>query len=862
MRRPNRLLSVCIGILLLFPLVCAASAAGRVFSHRIDGINTSRGTDQMIVYNEGDTTHTNEWGYEVSVDASGVVIAAGGNDIAIPEGGFVVSGHGASRTWLMTYVRKGMCAFFNSFSKTVSFSADPIDPSYSYSIELSGTNVARGTDMLVLYDRSWSANTKTNIWGYEVCVDKTGRVSSVGGNSQNIPEGGFVLSAHGSSIEELKNLCLDELIEISKDGKSVQVTYDGRSALRRVQEIVSELKTQAAARKEAGVMGDFVKAAELLAEAEQVLKETDRSDGNACFESEKVIDELIRQIRPCLTESVSGEYRGVWLRPDETTPEQVAARVQKLYEGGVNMIAIEVFFSSEVIYSVPEDCAIGQMNKYTNFDILQCYIDECHKRQMELHAWHPNVYAANSPNVGIPLNHPDWLMVSNEGGTAVPTEYGDMYFIDPFNKEATDALLRQYRYLFTHYDIDAFQLDYIRYPGQGSGLDWGYNESVLKAFQKKYGVRPEYNTSASYWRNWCQFRADAVTDFVRSVRELANEVRPDMLVTADVFTDIDNGLQSVYQEYARWMEEGLVDMIHPMAYTTDNKVFENIIKTILSKGYSTPVAPGLGTYTSGYTADLAMDQIMIARRYGCVGVVHFQAVPFLSKNLPLSLNASVCRGISYLPYRDSVRACENSADILLRRSSTTLIENGFVSASEAETLKKAADATKRTFTSPEPTDAELKKAIMGLDSPDAVSILMQDLTRLEGLMTFLRPDGKEQLVSVERGLSVEDFAKSESVSDVCLRNGFPASLTDRIATGMYALKNGIRRAAVVLGDLNGDGEISAVDYLLCKRHVLGTGLLSGPYLQAAQISGSDDVSAVDYLLIKKHVLDLGEIPLI
>ena len=862
MHRPNRLLSVCIVLLLLFPLVFAASAAGKVFSHRIDGINTSRGTDQMIVYNEGDTTHTNEWGYEVSVDASGVVIAAGGNDIAIPEGGFVVSGHGASRTWLMTYARKGMYAFFNSFSKTVSFSADPIDPSYSYSIELSGTNVSRGTDMLVLYDRSWGANTRTNIWGYEVCVDKTGRVSSVGGNSQDIPEGGFVLSAHGSSIEELKNLCLDELIEVSKDGKSVKVTYDGRSALRRVQETVSELKTQAATRKEAGVMGDFVKAAELVAEAEQVLKNTDRSDGNACFESEKAVDELIRQIRPCITESISGEYRGVWLRPDETTAEQVAARVQKLYEGGVNMIAIEVFFSSEVIYPVPADCPIGQMSKYAHFDILQCYIDECHKRQMELHAWHPNIYAANSPNAGIPLNHPDWLMVSNEGGTAVPTEYGDMYFIDPFNKEATDALLRQYRYLFTHYDIDAFQLDYIRYPGQGSDLDWGYNESVLKAFQKKYGVRPEYNKSASYWKDWCQFRADAVTAFVRSIRALAKEVRPDMLVTADVFTDIDDALVNIYQDITRWMDEGLVDMIHPMAYTTDNSVFENILKSFVSKGYSIPIAPGLGTFTSGYTADLAMDQIMIARRYGCVGVVHFQAVPFLSKNLPLFLNASVCRGVSYLPFRDSLRACESAADILVRRASTTLTENGFVSASEADKLKKAAGAVKENFSAPEPTAAELKNAVMSLDSPNAVSVLMQDLTRLERLMTFLRTDGKEELVPVERGSAVSEFAKSESATGVCLRNGFPASLTDLIATGMYVLKNAVRRAAVVLGDLNGDGEISAIDYLLCKRHVLGTGLLSGPYLQAARISGNDDVSAVDYLRIKKHVLDLGDIPLI
>ncbi|MBB6673302.1 family 10 glycosylhydrolase [Cohnella nanjingensis] len=61
-----------------------------------------RGTDQLIVYDSsyGASTGTNPWGFEAVVNDRGFVIASGGNDNAIPAGGYVLSGHGAKNTWL------------------------------------------------------------------------------------------------------------------------------------------------------------------------------------------------------------------------------------------------------------------------------------------------------------------------------------------------------------------------------------------------------------------------------------------------------------------------------------------------------------------------------------------------------------------------------------------------------------------------------------------------------------------------------------------------------------------------------------------------------------------------------------------
>lgn len=56
------------------------------------------------------------------------------------------------------------------------------------------------------------------------------------------------------------------------------------------------------------------------------------------------------------------------------------------------------------------------------------------------------------------------------------------------------------------------------------------------------------------------------------------------------------------------------------------------------------------------------------------------------------------------------------------------------------------------------------------------------------------------------------------------------------------------------GDVNGDGIISASDYTLVKKHVLGSGALSGNSLTAADYNNDGIVSASDYTLIKKTVL--------
>lgn len=60
------------------------------------------------------------------------------------------------------------------------------------------------------------------------------------------------------------------------------------------------------------------------------------------------------------------------------------------------------------------------------------------------------------------------------------------------------------------------------------------------------------------------------------------------------------------------------------------------------------------------------------------------------------------------------------------------------------------------------------------------------------------------------------------------------------------------------GDLNGDGTLTASDYLLAKRAIVLDAELTEIQTLAADVSGDGKLTASDYLLLKKSVLGLGQ----
>ena len=66
--------------------------------------------------------------------------------------------------------------------------------------------------------------------------------------------------------------------------------------------------------------------------------------------------------------------------------------------------------------------------------------------------------------------------------------------------------------------------------------------------------------------------------------------------------------------------------------------------------------------------------------------------------------------------------------------------------------------------------------------------------------------------------------------------------------------------AIIYGDVNGDGKISAVDYVSVKNQILKENAINGIYLKSADVNKDGKVSAVDYVTIKNQILGRGVIP--
>lgn len=62
---------------------------------------------------------------------------------------------------------------------------------------------------------------------------------------------------------------------------------------------------------------------------------------------------------------------------------------------------------------------------------------------------------------------------------------------------------------------------------------------------------------------------------------------------------------------------------------------------------------------------------------------------------------------------------------------------------------------------------------------------------------------------------------------------------------------------VIIGDLNGDGELNSLDYILMRRYVLD--IIDGlpvPGIEAADLNGDGRVDSLDYILMRRYLLDL------
>lgn len=111
-----------------------------------------------------------------------------------------------------------------------------------------------------------------------------------------------------------------------------------------------------------------------------------------------------------------------------------------------------------------------------------------------------------------------------------------------------------------------------------------------------------------------------------------------------------------------------------------------------------------------------------------------------------------------------------------------------------------------------------------------------------------------QLSSFKNSVTTEVGYKIENLAGQEIKN------TDRIGTGYTLITDtGKEYKLVVIGDLDGDGQVKLADLAQARKHYLRVEILQGVYEEAADLDGNGNVALIDISNMRKVVLGMQDI---
>jgi len=164
--------------------------------------------------------------------------------------------------------------------------------------------------------------------------------------------------------------------------------------------------------------------------------------------------------------------------------------------------------------------------------------------------------------------HPEFLEKRRDGTLLNSGDTMSMSWVHP---EVRAYKVQRFTELVKKTGVDGVLLDYTRFLGNDSG----YSQAFVDAFKKKHGRDPMKIPNDD--PQWVRFRADFVTLFIRELRDSLKTVRPGLKLIACVNPDPAKCLQISLQDWATWLDEGLIDGVTTMIYERDtNNTIVNV----------------------------------------------------------------------------------------------------------------------------------------------------------------------------------------------------------------------------------------------------------------------------------------------
>lgn len=653
----------------------------------LKGQNQSRPEEGIMLYTPdfGETTRTNRYGVEITAvpasnapnvnpsqqwytvtgstnvwlcDKNSALFRCGNAEI--PDRGVVLSAMGSIRKPLLESFPVGTKFSIKSqWFQSTQYDVSVLNPSPENNPFGSAFPGYRAGQQLVVYDaRTIRPTTGTNEFGFEVTVTD-GRITAIEGSDSTIPPDaatGFVLSGHGKARDWLIASCplgakatLSYKVLDFKTVPGVDPYADAHS----VQSVQCEIDYETYARQLEGRIAE--NAGRIPPAVQGVLNkdlarikrqvDTEKLEAAARISSE-TLEYLNHELWKTSPSFPPSSIHASWTRPTEKSAGEVGQTLDLLKKAGINTVFLETFFHGYPIFPSKTFEGYGLANnqypKFKGIDLLQTYLEEAHKRGMQVHVWFQDFYvgtrALEAPGP-ILSKYPQWANVQysaigNVGPTPSTLETGG-YFMDPANPEARQFLLRLIEEVVTRYPVDGFQFDYIRYPASFPPdrfsylkTTWGYTPSAREAFRAQTGIDPiDLNPVSPEWEAWNQYKTDQVTRFIEEGSRMIRRVNPKVIISADIFPRHQDAVTQKHQDWPTWVDRGYLDFVAPMTLTSSVKVVDTDMRAVVDRinqsGKPVPVVAGVFSPFNNNTAEVLLAQIAAAKASGSSGFALF-----------------------------------------------------------------------------------------------------------------------------------------------------------------------------------------------------------------------------------------------
>ena len=220
----------------------------------------------------------------------------------------------------------------------------------------------------------------------------------------------------------------------------------------------------------------------------------------------KTTDNPKREFRGAWIQAVNGQFMGM---SEAEMKQYLVNMLNNLQKVNVNAVIFQVRVEGDALYESRYEpwsrYLTGEQGKSPGWDPLAFMVEECHKRNMELHAWINPYRALTKSTKKVAINHPS----IRRAGDFI--KYDGMLFFNPALQSNRDYICGIVRDIVRRYDVDGLHIDDYFYPyPSATGLEFDDDEWFRKS-------------KATDKDNW---RRENVNHLIYQLHRTVREVKP------------------------------------------------------------------------------------------------------------------------------------------------------------------------------------------------------------------------------------------------------------------------------------------------------------------------------------------------